>query len=422
MIALVDCNNFFVSCERLFRPDLIGKPVAVLSSNDGCIVARSNEVKDLGILMGVPYFKVRDIFKKNNIHIFSSNFALYSTLSQRVIHQLRQFSPKVEIYSVDEAFLDISELPIDDYERWGMELKKRIEKHIGLPVSVGIAPSKTLAKLASESTKRAKGVRLLNPAHSSSTYRTVLEAEAVGRIWGVGRQYAKRFEASGIHNAWQLSQTSRQWLKTQMGINGSRLHDELRGIAVYPVEEEKKPQKSVIASRSFGHLVKNQYELEIAVASFASQAAARLRSFSQTTGLFGVYLRYKDYESRAKHQSAAIRLHPQSNDTSELVQAAVRMVGRLYEPEVGYKKAGVFAYHLQSSDYRQQQLLDEKTPIQRLRQQDLMQAIDEINHRFGTSKIHIATIDERKNHWQAKKEKMSPAYTTSWHQLPKVYA
>lgn len=422
MIALIDCNNFFVSCERLFRPDLIGKPVAVLSSNDGCVVARSNEVKDLGVPMGVPYFKVRDVFTEHNAHIFSSNFALYSTISQRIIHELRQFSPRVEIYSVDEAFLDLSQLHITDYQKWGQALKRKIEKHIGMPVSVGIAPSKTLAKLASEYTKRAEGVCFLDPSVDGNFYKKVLEKTTVGGIWGVGSQYTKRFQAAGIQSAWQLSQTSKQWLGVQMGVLGERLHDELHGVLRYPVEEEKKPQKSIIASRSFGHRVKNQHELEIAVASFASQTAARLRSFSQTTGLFGVYLRYRDEEGKSQHQSAAVEIHPQSNDTGELVQVAIALVDKLYLPEVSYKKAGVFAYHLQSAERRQQQLFDKKTPKQRMRQEELMKAVDEINQRFGSFKIHIATIDERKKQWQVKKESMSPAYTTSWQQLPKVYA
>ncbi len=422
MIALVDCNNFFASCERLFRPELANKPVAVLSNNDGCIVARSNEVKALGIPMGAPHFQVRDILEKNKVTLFSSNFALYSNISQRILEELRAFSPRLEVYSIDEAFMDLSQLPIQHYDEWGTMLKKRVQKHIGIPVSVGIAPTKTLAKLASDWSKRHEGVCLLNPKLSSKTYQEVLKSSDVSDIWGIGRVLSRKIHAAGIHSAWQLSQTSEHWLHDMMGVNGLRLHKELNGVPVHTFEDEKKPQKSILASRSFGHHVRSQYELESAVASFAAQAAARLRKFSQTAELFGVFLRYKNEEGQNSYLNGAVRMMPCSNDTAELTSTALNILNTLYLPEVVYKKAGVYAYNLSPARREQQALFDKKTEDERAKQKRLMRSIDAINARFGASKIQLATIDPKYRAWPGKKNLMSPTYTTSWSELPRVSA
>lgn len=422
MIALVDCNNFFVSCERLFRPDLAEVPVAVLSNNDGCVVARSNEVKALGVPMGVPHFQVREIFQKNNVTLFSSNFGLYSNISQRIIDQLRHFSPQIEVYSIDEAFMGIDALNIKDYKKWARDIKLTIAKNVGMPVSVGIAPTKTLAKLASEYAKKHSDVCVIDPNDNRLSYKKILQTTPVSDVWGIGRQLSKKLVSAGVRDAWTLTQVSEQWLHQQMGVNGNRLQKELKGEAVYQLEDKKKPQKSVIASRSFGHTVSNQYELDVSIASFATQAAVRLRKFNQVTGLFGVYLRYRDTEGVTKSQSAVMELAPHTNDTSELVEAALTLLNSLYLPEVAYKKSGVFAYHLSSNDRVQQSLIDTKIPLQRAKKQKLMKAIDDINARFGSSTVHVGTIDARKTQWQGKRELVSPAYTTSWSQLPKVYA
>ncbi len=418
MIALVDCNNFFASCERLFRPELVNKPVAVLSSNDGCIVARSNEVKALGVKMGAPHFMVKDILEKNNVEIFSSNFALYSNISQRIVAELSKFSPKLEVYSIDEAFLDLTELNIKDYTKWASDIKTLIQKNIGMPVSVGVAPTKTLAKLASEYAKSTNGSCWIDPFNEKNSYYRILESVEVGDVWGVGRKLSARFRNVGIRNAWQLSQTSSKWLSSQAGVNGLRLHSELSGIAVHQLEDHKKPQKNLMASRSFGSTVQDLYELEIAVATFASQAANRLRRFNQTTGLFGIFLKYKDGD-QVKYQSASAKLMRQSNDTSELTAIAIGLLKKLYNSDFGYKKAGVFAYDLASADIEQQVLFDNKD---RTRQKSYMNAIDEINRRYGPSSIKIATVNSVKSSWRVKSEKLSPAYTTSWKDLPKVYA
>jgi len=418
MIALVDCNNFFASCERLFRPDLASKPVAVLSSNDGCVVARSNEVKELDIPMGVPHFKVKDVFKRNNVQLFSSNFALYSNISQRVISELECYSPQLEVYSIDEAFMDLAELPIQDYRVWGSELKGAVQSNVGMPVSVGVAPTKTLAKLASDWAKKHDGVCLLDPKQSD--YEQILKGSDVIDIWGVGRQHARKLKSAGVHSAWQLIQTDGQWLASIMGINGSRLYGELRGMMEYPLERVKKPQQSMVASRSFGDAVTSLHELETAVASFTARAAVRLRKFDQLTEVFGVFVRYRGGDNHAQYQTLSVHMMPPTNDTSELTEAAMRLTKALFTEGLRYKKAGVFAYQLSPASHEQISLLDDKSTASRERQKQLMKTVDSINTRFGGSTMQLASIDHTAQHWHGKHESQSPAYTTSWSQLPVV--
>lgn len=421
MIALVDCNNFFASCERLFRPDLMNKPVLVLSNNDGCVVARSNEVRELGVPMGVPYFKVKDIVEKNNIQCFSSNFALYSNISQRVFGVLQRYVERIEIYSIDEAFMQLDSTFQTSAEEWGQTLSHEVAKSIGIPVSVGIAPTKTLAKLASSYAKKQGKVCVLDPQQNSEQYQTVLTETPVGNVWGIGRRLAPRFLAVGIHNAWQLSNTSEAWLHSQLGITGTRLSRELKGIIAYPFEENRHPQKTLMVSRSFGHTIKNIHELETAVASFASQAAFRLRTHKQTAGTFGLYLRYRQPDGSNKGFITRVALPVASNDTPELVHCALTMLSELYDSENGYKKAGVFASSLQSSQISQTHLFDFRTPYARVRQKKLMNAVDTINQRFGSETIYNGSINPQLQHWRGKKERMSPAYTTDWRQLPLVH-
>lgn len=420
MIALVDCNNFFASCERLFRPDLAHKPVAVLSSNDGCIVARSNEVKALGVPMGAPHFQVRDVLEKHGVTLFSSNFSLYSNISQRILDQLQQFSPNLEVYSIDEAFMDISQLPIRDFESWGAQIKQTVQTNVGMPVSVGIAPTKTLAKLASDWAKKHSGVCVLDPEADSKNYQMILEQSDVGDIWGIGRQLSKRLRVAGVHTAWHLRQTDPTWIKVTMGKNGKHTLAELSGKPMHAVEELKKPQKSMVASRSFGSSVSQLHQLETAVASFTAQAAARLRKYDQVAEIFGVFVTYKEGDEHAKYQAASMHLMPPSNNTSELTEVALRLTEQLFFEGRRYKKAGVFAYQLTPAQAVQTSLLDTKSTSERERQKQLMQTIDSINARFGTTTMQLASVDLRTKSWESKHQLRSPAYTTSWAQLPVV--
>jgi DNA polymerase V len=422
MIALVDCNNFFASCERLFRPDLQDKPVLVLSNNDGCVVARSQEVRELGVPMGVPYFQIKDIVKQHDIQCFSSNFPLYSNISQRILGVLQQYAPQIEVYSIDEAFMDLSQLPQQNMNTWGNSLHEGIQKDIGMPVSVGIAPTKTLAKLASGYAKNHKKTCVLSPEADDTAYQAVLSATQVEDVWGVGRKVAPRLRQAGVRTALQLSQTPEAWLHQQLGISGVRMKAELKGRQMYAFEEERALQKTIMASRSFGHTIKNYHELETAVSSFVSQMAFRLRKFEQCAASCGLYVRYKTPNHETKSQSSYVRLSVATNDTAELISATMQLLQKMYDPEVGYLKAGVFANHLSSANICQVDLFDVLSPAQRKRRGALMGAIDAINNRYGEQTIHIGTIDQKATRWHAKKKRMSPAYTTSWSELPLVYA
>lgn len=421
MIALVDCNNFFASCERLFRADLQNVPIAVLSSNDGCIVARSNEVKRLGIPMGVPYFKVRDVIQRNNVVCFSSNFSLYSNISQRILEVLSRAAPEIEIYSIDEAFLDLTTLAIADHQLWAQSLRQTVQKEVGMPVSVGVAPTKTLAKLASSYAKKHNQACLLEPGNAQ--YKEVLSQTVPGDIWGIGRRLAPKLERVGIHSALHFVEASTKWVRSQMGINGVRTQSELAGTPVYPFDAQKAPQKSLMVSRSFGHTIQNSNELETAVASFASKAAFTLRRHQQVTQSIGLYLRRtKSIDGVHGGQTARKNFTTATNDTGELVSAALSLLYEMYDPACGYKKAGIFSSSLSSANICQVDLFDTRSPQARSKRKDFMRAIDAVNHRYGAETVHSAAINPSATQWHTKKQKMSPAYTTDWNQLPKLYA
>lgn len=421
MIALVDCNNFFASCERLFRPDLKNKPVLVLSNNDGCIVARSDEVKELGIPMAVPYFKVRDIVSRNNVQCFSSNFPLYSNMSQRILTMLTQYAPEIEAYSIDEAFMQLANLEIDNYQAWGDELIERVKHDIGIPISVGIAPTKTLAKLASGMAKKQRKTCIIDPPSNPNEHKSALEQTKVSDIWGIGWRSLPKFSAYGIRNAWQLSQVSTTWIRGLMGVNGARLLQELQGTNAFPFEGSARPQKSLMVSRSFGHTVTNIHDLETAVATFASQAAFKLRQNKQATKSIGLYVRYKDREEVTNSRSLRKNLLFATNDTSELVSASIGLMEEVYDQDNGYKKAGVFASPLFEEAISQVDLFDERSPREKNRRASFLRTVDAINNRYGSETIHVGTLDDHSTSWHAQKKRMSPPYLTDWANLPLVH-
>lgn len=421
MIALVDCNNFFASCERLFRPDLAGKPVMVLSNNDGCVVARSQEVKDLGVPMAVPYFQVKDIVTENNVNCFSSNFALYSNISQRILTLLSTMAPHIEVYSIDEAFLDLSELPKQNLEQYGDKITAQVKQQIGMPVSVGIGSTKTLAKLAEVYAKRHRKTCVLDPETNPQEYQEILSSIPVGDIWGIGRRLASKLESFGIKNAKHFTEVSYNWLREQLGINGVRIKRELLGEMVYGLETVKAPQKSLLVSRSFGHSVSRLHELETVIGNFASRAAYQLRLHNQAAVNIGVYAYFRLPDGQHKSASARLTLPVSSSDTSVLVKAALENLYKIYDSLHGYKKLGIFSDHLTSANICQLNILEPPNPGQDSKRQRLMTAVDEVNNRFGASSLRVATIDVRATRWKSLKKRMSPAYTTDWSQLPKVY-
>jgi len=418
LYALVDCNNFFVSCERLFRPDLRNKPVAVLSNNDGCIVARSDEVKALGVPMAVPLFKVRNVVRANKIELFSANFELYGDISQRLVSLLREETPLIEVYSIDESFVDLSELPIDDADAWARRVRERAVREIGIPVSIGVAPTKTLAKVASTYAK----------THGDGTWaietdeqrREMLAQLPIENIWGVGWRSAPRLHDKGVSYALQLTEASDTWLRTQFNIAGMRMIDELRGHARLSFGDKREQRKTIMRSRSFGHKVRGYYQLESAVATFAAQAASRLRSQdSVCLGVDVLLLQTGNEGERDKYVHRSVKLGEPTAHTGELIATALGLLQVLYDTEASYKKAGVTLSSIVDSQAWQLSLL-EKDEQGREGGVRLMNAVDQLNRRYGKGTLWHATEAPSKAKWQSKRERRSPRYTTSLLELPRL--
>jgi DNA polymerase V len=414
VFALVDCNNFFVSCERVFRPDLWNKPVAVLSNNDGVLVARSNEVKALGVPMGVPYFKVRDVLAKNSVTLFSGNFPLYGDFSQRVVQILQDECPDIEVYSVDESFLEISHLPIRDYTQWGRQLRSKILQWTGIPVSVGIAPNKTLAKASADYTKKNPDTAGAFSVVGDQQKRVdLLKWLSPQDIWGVGWRTAPKLRARGIKNAYELSQVSDAWAQEQLTIRGVKTIRELRGENCSSIDHGEDPQQSIARTRSFGHNVRNYYELEGAMATFAAQAAVKLRAEGELAGAVVAFIQTSKHAETQRSSAKAVTLHPPSNETGVIIGAALQALEHIYDPDFGYKRAGVILLDLRKG----QQLTFDSNPAQIDRQAALMRAIDDVNKRFGTRLVRHASEHIENQKWLSRRKMRSKAYTTNWAEL-----
>jgi DNA polymerase V len=404
LIGVVDCNNFFVSCERLFRPDLQRRPVAVLSSNDGCVVARSQEVKDMGIPMGVPYFKVKDIVKDNAVTLFSSHFTLYRDISRRVFSVLRQHLEEVEQYSVDEAFFVVP-LELDPTE-FATEIKDIIERQVGVPVSVGIAASKTQAKYAVEKAKQAHGIHVLKQLN----WHKETESISIGDIWGVGARSVERYRKEGYQTVFDVINADTSRIRKLFGVVGERLQAELSGTAVHPVEQTTTEQKSLMSSRSFKEETTEKSVLADAVAYHTRHIAADLRRQAQAAVSIRVSIRPSRYSDFALQGGSAEAVLPApSNDTLALLAVTQRLLDSLFVPQVPYKKVGVMVGQLRSTKQQQVSLFSDEKPSN----EPLMAVIDAINTQADRELIVIGDR-HRGGQWQARRELASPAYTTKW--------
>lgn len=418
IFALVDCNNFFVSCERVFRPDLWDKPVAVLSNNDGCIVARSNEVKAMGVPMAVPYFQVRQVLKDNKVTLFSGNFALYGDFSQRVVQILQDTCPDIEVYSVDESFLELSRMGIKDYTKWGRELKAKILQYTGIPVSVGIAPSKTLAKAAADYAKKNPDEQGAFAALTEESLNHLLNWLPIEDVWGVGRRTAPKLRELGMKSAYDLAQVSDAWAQNRLSIRGVKMVRELKGQSCYPLDINDEPQKSILRSRSFGHTIRDYYELEGAVATFAAQAAVKLRQQQELAGGVATFL-YGSKHSEQRHGGYhMVTLMPPTSETGDIIAAALEALKQVYDPDFGYKKAGVVLADLRP--LTAWQMAFGSDPAKLDRRAALTKVVDEINRASGTRLVRHASEHLEKTRWFSRKQLRSPAYTTRWTDLPKV--
>lgn len=416
--ALVDCNNFFVSCERVFRPDLAKQPVAVLSNNDGCIVARSNEVKAFNIPMGVPLFKVKHVVRANNIKLFSANFELYGDISQRIVELLRQETPLIEVYSIDECFINLSELPIEDAHEWAVRVRTRIWREVGIPVSVGVAPTKSLAKAASFYAKtHGDGTHVVD---DEASRRELLGSLPVGEVWGIGRRLGPKLIEKGISNALQLIDTSDQWLATQFTITGMRMVDELRGEARIAFGDKRDQRASIMCSRSFGHRVRDYFQLESAVATFAAQAAARLRAQDSVCRGIVTFISTGVRQPEHRHYASHLITLPEATaDSGQLISSALEGLDAIYDHDFAYQKAGVTLVGI--TDIAAWQLSLSSDEVQREKKVALMEEVDKLNTRFGKGTVWQGTEARSKAAWQSKSERRSPRYTTRLHELPQLH-
>lgn len=421
IIALIDCNNFFVSCERVFRPELAMRPVVVLSSNDGCAVSRSNEAKALGIPMGAPAFKYRQLFEENGVVQFSANFALYGDMSKRLVQILKRITPRIEVYSVDESFLDLTNLHIDDHEAWARELRAIVLRDIGIPVSIGIGGSKTLAKVASDLGK----TQLDRGGVCDLYHKTLKQREAemsavpVRSVWGVGRRLAPQLQAEGIMTATDLSQMRKQRARQLMGIRGEQMVMELGGTSCIPMERLARPQKMIGRGRTFGEDTNQAHVIEAALASFATRSAFRLRESHQLAKRLHVYLMTDRHKPGLRTWGAEIVFQTPTADTGQLISAAIDLFGQIYDKQAAYHRAHVTLYDLVPDNLLQTDLLGEVDTHAHDKKTARNQAVDQLNHRFGKGTVSYAA-QELAHAWEPRRKLRSPAYTTNWDELPKV--
>lgn len=414
--ALVDCNNFYASCERLFRPELKHQPVAVLSNNDGCIVARSQEVKALGIKTGTPLFKVLPLLRQHRVHIFSSNYTLYGDISARVMSTLEELSPNLEIYSIDEAFLDVSGQR--DPSAYGYDIRATVYKNVGIPVSVGIAPTKTLAKLANYAAKKypATGgmVNLMEPQRQ----QRLLAITPVAEVWGVGRKLSASLNNLGITTAWELSQFKRSQLRRHYSVVLERTVRELNGESCLDLDHAPAAKQQIVCSRSFGNRISDYDSLRETICEFAARAAQKLRRERQLAHNINVFIRTSPFIDHAAQyaNSASIRLAYPSCDSGAIIAAATTALDSIYKADYPYAKAGVMLSDFCSSHEHQLGLFQETART--AQREKLMQAIDTVNQ-SNAGKIWFGG-QRPANDWFMQRNMVSPAYTTNWDCLPLV--
>lgn len=415
MIAIVDCNNFYASCERVFNPQLENKPVVVLSNNDGCVIARSEEAKALGIQMGALAFEMEDFFIKNKVNVFSSNYTLYGSLSNRVMKTLASFIADIEIYSIDEAFLDLNNYYDKNLTALGISIRSTVKQNVGIPVTIGIAPTKTLAKMANRYAKkqcREIGVYCLDTPEKTNA---VLAYTEIGDIWGIGSAHKRRLLQEGIKTAADFIKVPNDWVRTNMTVVGERMLNELKGNPCIDWELEAPPKKGICTARSFGKLLSNKSDIAEALANYTSTCAAKLRKQKSCTTSITVFLQTNTHrtQDRQYFNSITIQLPVATNATNELIKYAMHGFNRIFKSNYNFKKVGVMFNTLVPENQIQFGLYD---TANRERDKKLMSALDKCNAIFGKDLIRFATQGYKKN-WRLKQERLSPCYTTNINQI-----
>lgn len=411
MYALVDCNNFYASCERVFQPQFVGKPIVILSNNDGCIISRSEEAKALGIPMGAPEFKVREQLQKNSVNVFSSNYTLYGDLSGRVMNILRQFTPNVEDYSIDEAFLNFDGVPIEDHHDYGLQIRKRILKWLGLPVCVGIAPTKALSKVANRIAKKfpekTGGVHVID---TEEKRLKALKWTKIGDVWGIGYRLTKKMKAVNINTAYDFIQPQYEnFIKREMGVIGLRLRSELEGKPVLELEEALETKKSIAITRSFKTKLSHFDDLKERVSTFATVCAEKLRKQNSCCYSVNVFLAKDPHKTSGRtYFSRTETLSFATNSNLTISNVAIELLGKIYESNQVYMKAGVIVTQLIPQDQKQLHLFEEENP----KHQKLMEVIDQFHKKTGQRKIRLGNQDLQHT-WIMKQNHLSPNFTTN---------
>lgn len=425
MKALIDCNNFYCACERLFRPDLKNKPIVVLSNNDGCVISRSDEAKSLGISMAAPYFVYREMMQKNNVSAFSSNYSLYGDLSLRVMDTLRLLAgyDKVEVYSVDEAFIDLDEVPADQLHEFVCTLRSTIEEWIGINVSIGVAPTKVLAKVANKLAKKDKeNTRCIMVLETREKLEWALEQTPVEEIWGIGKRYALKLEKQGLENALSLSRMPEEWARTNLGgVVGVRMIRELNGEACIQMKDPLETKKMISTTRMFGRPVTEIRELREAVATYTSRAAEKLRRQNCVTACVDVYLvtngkAHSEYRYDPKTMQTHVKLERPTAQTQELLKCTVPLVDRLFQPGMKYTKAGVILSSLTPDNFIQASMFEANSGNEN---KELMQVVDNINFSMRDDAIRYASSGIGRE-WKMKQEMKSKRFTTRFDELFRV--
>ena len=415
-IALIDCNNFYASCERIFNPKLIGKPIVVLSNNDGCIITRSSEAKSLGIKMGEPYFKVKKVIEKNNVKVFSSNYSLYGDISQRVMEILLGFSSDVEIYSIDEAFLNFAGFRNYELLKYCKHIKNKIHQWVGIPVSIGIGSTKTLSKIANLFAKKNTNYMGICILKEREIVNKALEQTSIEEVWGIGKRLSKFLRSQKIYTAKDFTLLRRDWVRKNMGVVGEKIQLELKGISCLDLELLPSKKKSCCVSRSFSHPIEKIEEIKESISNYGSRVAEKIREENLIAQSMSVFILTNYFNKREKQYSSSIKLqfdYP-TNNSMVIVKKAIIGIERIFKAGYRYKKAGIVLYELSDSS-SVRGLLD----YNRSKSDSLMKTLDKINYRYGSSTLKIASEGIKKS-WQMQRKKISPCYTTRFNELMEV--
>ncbi len=420
LFALVDCNNFYVSCERVFNASLKNRPVLVLSNNDSCVVARSSEVKKLGVRMGQPVFEIADLIKKHQVQVFSSNYSLYADMSRRVMQALAAFTPRMETYSIDEAFLELTPAAIDDVAELGRTIKARVWQYVGVPVSVGLAPTKCLAKIACEIVKsdpQYGGV--LEVAGLGERERdALLERVAIEDVWGIGSKYARFLRNYGIATARDLKYADEQWIRKHLTIVGARIVQELRGTVCLPLEVERPPKQGIMCSKTFGREITSQEEMREAIATYAARAAEKLREQDSLASSITIFIKTNTFKQGIEQYSNSFTMplpYPTAF-TPDIVRSALDGLKAMYREGYRYYKAGVSLAKITPQSAMQPDLFGDFSLYDHYRQSRLMAIVDAINRVYGRDTL-IFAIQGATGNWKMRQLKLSPHFTTRWSDL-----